>query len=131
LGTALSIAWTALFTSSFPQSAQVAVAPVYRALNAKRWSDARLYADLALDATSESTDDVHILRVNPWMACQEMGEDVGRIEGEMEAWKPPNDEPRTNWRKLRWCTWSSNVSPFSRMAVIQQIHFSMKRKLSR
>ncbi len=93
LGTALSIAWVVKLAKQSLFTPSIAIDPVYRALQDERWRDAKKFADLVL-GSFESGDDCEILRVNLWMARQQLDEDPDEVAAEMEAWQPPADDAR-------------------------------------
>jgi hypothetical protein len=91
-GACLATAWIAHFTRT---AATFPLAEVYtvRALDARRWRDARTIASLALKG--QSPDHLHhTLRVNLWMARRELGESSAVLESEIAAWVPPPEEPQ-------------------------------------
>lgn len=94
LAEGLAVAWLEHFLpvgdSHLPEMAS---APVLRALEQKRWHDARNLAQIALKGLGGAHPH-HELRVNLWMARRELGDDWEVLRDEIEAWVPPEGEPR-------------------------------------
>lgn len=103
LGTSLAIAWVAHFLPRSPNVAELAIQPVVRALWENRWQDAKAIAEIVLKDCGPDHNN-HELRINLWMARQELKDDTEALKDEIEAWIPPVDEPRYRLAKcaLLW-----------------------------
>jgi hypothetical protein len=97
-GMTVAIAWLGHFAPSSPGLAQVAEIYVFRALQAKCWTEAVQMATIAL--TGHGPDhELNELRVNLWMARRELDDDWPGLRSEIVAWTPPPDDPRYHLAK--------------------------------
>ena len=97
LGTALASLWLVALHPRSPDAYHLAADVVIVALEEGRWRDAHVIASRALKRCPEELpgSSVSELRVNDWMARQEIGaEDHGVLRAQIERWQPPSEEPR-------------------------------------
>jgi hypothetical protein len=89
LADVLAVAFAARLTPGVDGLPDFAMQPVFRALQAEHWSQAKFMADAGLQ---DMPDDHlhHELRVNRWMARKMLaGENQGELHEEIEVWSPP------------------------------------------
>ncbi len=94
LADVLAVGFGARLAPNTDEAAQFAHDPVLRALRADRWHEARYMAESVLEGLPPDHDH-HQLRVNLWMAKQELGGNEVALRTEIKSWMPPADnDPR-------------------------------------
>jgi hypothetical protein len=90
----LAVAFAASLAPGLDELADFTMKPVFRALQAKCWSEAKFMADAVFQDMPDNHQH-HELRVNRWMARKMLaGDDLRELDEEIRAWSPPAGTPK-------------------------------------